>query len=69
MVFLFFSRYFPGTAASDIRGQYYSLTCTGLEQHLADCAWSLKKVKAKKEDVMVLCREGIRLGIFHLDMG
>ncbi len=38
--------------------QYYSVECTGMEERLVDCTWTIKFVKSQKKDAMVFCREG-----------
>ena len=38
--------------------QYYSVQCTGLEARLVDCTWTIRTVRARKKDAVVLCKEG-----------
>lgn len=53
----------PNSATSDSSSslwtrQYYSVECTGLEERLVDCTWTINNVKSQRKDAMVLCREG-----------
>jgi hypothetical protein len=38
--------------------EYYSVECTGLEDYLVDCVWSIRTTQLKKMDVMVMCTQG-----------
>lgn len=57
------SNSYPGLTTSEGSNslssqQYYSVECSGLEQRLVDCTWSIRNVKSSKKDAIALCREG-----------
>jgi len=41
-----------------VERQYYSVECTGLENRLVDCSWTIRTIESRKRDVLVICTNG-----------